>query len=324
MEPPSQKPPLLPGPDKNGGDDPAEVKSPPRPEARRESPDGPKKDINWQFIGTVVAIIGLCVVIFFGFLELRNACKTTEQLRETTEQLRKIVYNTTAAALLQQKGENQKAIEKWRDIVDTVGEEDNQLRARAWFLIGYLQDGEERTEAAMDAYTKAIVLNSDFTEAYNNRGVAKNILGHHQDALADYNRAIALNPDYAVAYHNRGSVKDILGQYEAAIADYNRAIALSPAYAEAYNGRGTAKKSLRPDLEGFQDAIADYDQAIALNPDYYVAYANRGVAKKNLGRINEARADYQKAIALAQAAGNADFVKGVKRNLGRLDNKEGA
>ena len=56
--------------------------------------------------------------------------------------------------------------------------------------------------------------------------------------IQDYDKAIALNPDYANAYNNRGVVYGAKGNYALAIQDYGKAIALKPDLAKAYNNRG--------------------------------------------------------------------------------------
>ncbi len=61
-----------------------------------------------------------------------------------------------------------------------------------------------------------------------------------------------------------------------------------------YNGRGNAYKG----LGRIPEALADYEKAIALNPEYLEGYNNRGNAYEALGRIPEALADYEKVIAL--------------------------
>jgi len=49
-----------------------------------------------------------------------------------------------------------------------------------------------------------------------------------------------------------------------------------------------------------EEAIADYTKAIELDPEYVWAYNNRGFAKKNLGQYQEAIADFTKAIKIYQ------------------------
>ena len=71
-----------------------------------------------------------------------------------------------------------------------------------------------------------------------------------------------------------------------------------------------------------QAALADYDRALELEPTNAEAYYNRGNAKREIGRITEAREDYQAALALAQAAGDKDVVATATAALSLLDNNE--
>lgn len=309
MKPPLQPPPLPSAPDKDGADDPAEIESPHRSEADLESPDNPK-DVNWQFIGVVVAIIGVVVVIIFGSLDYKSSRETTEALEkiaeitaelvdqnpneatETAERVQRdpaasLIDRTIAAAVLfQQQGKIEEAIKKWRFITNVAGEENRQLRADAWFSIGYLRSVGKGAdmEAAIYAYTRVIELEPDDVAAYTNRGTAKDNLGRHRAAIADFDRAIELEPGATIAYTNRGNVKRDLGQYQA--------------------------------------AIVDHDRAIELEPNFSVAYYNRGNVKGDLDLISEAKEDYRRALVLAQEAGDAHIVEAVEHSL-RIFNNEG-
>ncbi|HEY9692183.1 MAG TPA: tetratricopeptide repeat-containing serine protease family protein [Oculatellaceae cyanobacterium] len=129
---------------------------------------------------------------------------------------------------------------------------------------------------AIADYDRAIKLNPNLAEAYNNRGLARSKQEDYNGAIADYNRAISLNPNLVEAYNNRGLTRSKQQDFMSAIADYDRAIKLNPKLAEAYNNRGLARSK----QQDFNGAIADYDRAISLNPNLAEAYANRGFAHR--------------------------------------------
>ena len=254
------------------------------------------------------------------------------------------------AVLLQQQGKLEEALRKWRSIANVVEGTDKGFEARAWFSVGYLSVELADHRAAIDAYDKVLRLNPNLAVAYNNRGNAKHGMGQYEDAIKDRDKAIQLDPNYAVAYYNRGNAKNAMGQHEDAIKDYDKAIQLDPNLAVAYNNRGNTKHEmgqhedaikdcdkaiqLDPNLAvaynnrgntkramgQYEDAIKDYDKAIQLDPNYAVAYYNRGVvANYKLGRVNEARQDFQKTLTLAREAGDKKMEAEVERLLADLD-----
>ena len=245
----------------------------------------------------------------------KKAGETAERVQANPESS-PIGQAIAAAILLQRDKKIEQAIKKWRSIANVVEETDTELGSHAWFSAGYLYGERDDFEAAIADYDEAIQLNPKFSEAYYNRGNAKNNLGQSEAAIVDYNTAIQLNPKFARAYYNRGNAKNNLGQHEAAIADYDEAIRIDPNYTEAYNNRGHAKDSLGQS----EAAIADYNTAIQLNPNDADAYYNRGITNKRLGRVNEARQDFDTAINLFRNAGKEDLATEAEQQLSDLDN----
>ena len=216
------------------------------------------------------------------------------------------------AISLQKEGEIEEAIKTWRGIADAITGIDNDLAARALFSVGYLEserEGKTNLEEVFLAYDEAIRLNPGFTNAYNNRGLAKAEQGRYEDAITDYDEAIRLKPDDADIYSNRGLAKAEQGRYEDAIADYDKAIRLNPGLAGAYSNRGNAKAK-----QGrYEDAIADHDKAIRLNPGLAGAYSNRGNAKAKLGRYKDAITDFNEAIRLKSDDADAYSNRGLAK-----------
>ena len=131
--------------------------------------------------------------------------------------------------------------------------------------VRFHQRGEILT--AIQHYDKAISLNPDLFDAYNNRGLAYKSLGEtvYERAIQDYNIAERLHPN-ARLYHNRGCAYSAMGEYEQAIKDFDESLALNidrkdkPA---TYGNRGWA----RLHLFEWEKAKTDFDRAQKLGWD---------------------------------------------------------
>ena len=88
---------------------------------------------------------------------------------------------------------------------------------------------------AISDFDKAIDLNKDYAEAYNNRGLVKYDLKHYDAAIEDYGKAIELKPDYALAYNNRGVTYKAVGKKTNARLDCERALELAKAQNDKEN-----------------------------------------------------------------------------------------
>ncbi len=170
----------------------------------------------------------------------------------------------------------------------------NRLSATDWFEKGYGLQIADKHQEATGAYTKAIELNPNFVEAYNNRGAAYGDLRDYRQAIENYDKAIELNPNCVEAYNNRGFAYDNLGDQRQAIRDFNKAIELDPKNAGAYSNRGLAYGH-RGD---YRQAIENYDKAIELDPKNAGNYNNRGLAYGHLGDHRQAIRDFDRAIVL--------------------------
>jgi tetratricopeptide (TPR) repeat protein len=78
---------------------------------------------------------------------------------------------------------------------------------------------------------------------YMEDGNAMYAKGDFDGAIADYTKAIELNPNNVDAYNNRGATKTTKDDLDRAIADYSKCIQLKPDDAKAYYNRGLAKQT---------------------------------------------------------------------------------
>ena len=162
----------------------------------------------------------------------------------------------------------------------------------AYVLRGAALRNLGRYEEAVADCTQAIEINPDGYHAYSNRGAFLNELGRNEEAISDYTKAIEISPDDYQVYYNRGNALRNLGRYEDAIADFTQALQIKPNYYQVYSNRGITQY----ELGRYEEAITDFTQVIDIKPDYYQAYSNRGAALSKLGRYEEAITDFTQAI----------------------------
>lgn len=197
------------------------------------------------------------------------------------------------------------------------------LNLRGWAFL------ERRDYASAIAdLDRAIRINPQFADAFNNRGIAYSRRQEYARAFVDLDEAIRLAPRAPQPYYNRGLAYRDSGDNRRAIADFDAAIRNDPLYADAWRSRGLTWRNLRdydraladaneaarlrPDSWGppsdiaeihlarrnYRDAIAYYTHAIALDPARAWNYARRGRAHERLNDRERALIDYREAVRL--------------------------
>ena len=151
-----------------------------------------------------------------------------------------------------------------------------------------------KNDQAIALIAKSIVINPDYSEAYNNLGNVFKVQKKLQQALVCFEKAIKLNPDYSEAYNNLGIVFFENKQIESAILFCKKAISLNPNYSEAYFNIGNFLKKQKL----IDDAIYFYNQAISINPNYIEAIMNLANCFFEIGDYDDAITNYQKLIRI--------------------------
>ena len=90
-----------------------------------------------------------------------------------------------------------------------------------------------RLDDAIRGYTRALALNPNIPDIYNNIGVALRAQGKLEAAIACYQRALAIKPDNAGVFSNLGNALRELGRLEAAAASMQRALRIDPKSTES-------------------------------------------------------------------------------------------
>lgn len=157
--------------------------------------------------------------------------------------------------------------------------EDLLLELDKIYLLGfdvsesYLEKGErllaiDENDKAIEAYKKAIGINSKSEVAYFRLGVAYTHKNDNNNAIKAYEKAIEINPKLDGVYVNLGATYAREKKYDKAIETLQKAVEINPKSERAYIGLGATYA----DKKEYNEAIEAYQKAIEINPEIIKAY----------------------------------------------------
>ncbi|NNC83675.1 MAG: tetratricopeptide repeat protein, partial [Flavobacteriales bacterium] len=170
---------------------------------------------------------------------------------------------------------------------------DEQL-PKAYFLKGLVYREQRNSELAKSSFQTVTELDPDNVEAFNLLGM---LYAEEGDSLAIqyYETALGIDPDNLEVLYNRGYFYQDNLMAEKALDAYNEMLEIHPESSAAYYNKGYVLMGL---LSRPEEAIDAFTEAIRYNPSYYQAYSNRAVCLEELGRREQAEADFKKALEI--------------------------
>jgi tetratricopeptide (TPR) repeat protein/predicted Ser/Thr protein kinase len=200
-----------------------------------------------------------------------------------------------------------------------------------WFAMGTAVEGNLDEQQALmirnavDAYTEALNLRTNYYEARMMRGYARLTQGNVKLALEDVTVAHKLRPDDALAcwflgkaatdparslqwYEeglrhrpdsfvcrmNRAATLGQLDRFEEALAELERSMSMNPAHYYPLYLRG----ALRSKTGWMEEAYLDFKAATERAPLFPSGWYNLGATAHNTGRYREAIAAFERALAV--------------------------
>ncbi len=153
------------------------------------------------------------------------------------------------------------------------------------------------TPTKIKYFTEALELDPGLSAAYKKRGILYYFQEEYTEAINDLHRVIELKSFESEAHLMLGLAYMKKGDVDEAVANLNRAIELDPKLADTYGYRSELYR-----LKGMiEDAIEDATRVIELGgsePTIGRAYTVRAKAYRELGRSEQAEADFKKASKL--------------------------
>jgi len=151
-----------------------------------------------------------------------------------------------------------------------------------------------KNEEAIKAYDAALVLRSDYAEAYAGRCEALNQLKRPEEAIVSCNDALAFKPNYPEALWSKGNALLEQNRTYEALSLYEEVTVAQPNFSEGWVKRGVALQKLGRSSE----ALNALDEGIRIQRNSAEAWRTKGAALLNLQRYEEATVVLDKALQL--------------------------
>lgn len=151
-------------------------------------------------------------------------------------------------------------------------------------------------------------------EVYADFGLLQDLLGREDLARESYEKGFALDATCPAARMNLASMLIEDGEYEEAALHYRKAIEGKPS-AEAHSGLGFALNQ----LGRLDEAAAQHEKAVALDPGLAEVHRNRALTQARLKKYDEAILSYRRAVAIEPRVSTYYSLAGVLRAAGRSE-----
>lgn len=214
--------------------------------------------------------------------------------------------------------------------------------------------GQQEYEAAIAGYRRAIAINPEFAQPYNQLGYALRFTGDFDGADRAFKRYIELIPDQPNPYDSYAEFLMKMGRFEESIESYEKALSVEPTFIPSYIGiannyiflerppkaraalarivevarRDNELRQMHTWLAGTYLHESDYESAIAeIEKRYEIAAENEdrpamagdlnliGTIHLEAGRIDEAALKFDQSVAMMDSSDATDDIKEtVRRN----------
>lgn len=183
-------------------------------------------------------------------------------------------------------------------------------------LLANVERGEGETAAA-EARLRRVMKNEPSSLAHKSLGVLFHEQGRREEAAAEYRKAVQIDPEDPEGYNNLGTILKEEGRPEEAEAQFRKAIEADPDFAGSYNNLALVAM----DRQDYDLAGPLLEKALERSPLDPLIYNNRGNLFFHIGKLPEAEADFRKALALR--SDYAEPHNGIGSILGRRGDRSG-
>ena len=143
-------------------------------------------------------------------------------------------------------------------------------------------------------FRKAIKMEPDYAEAYNNLGLCLLYANKPEEAVEALQQAVEHFPQWHIAEANLALAYQKMSKHAEAIEHYQKAVAKHPKNGPVWMALGDSFTS----LGRMDEALQAYETAVEHSPKFDLAYSRIGMLHARRNRIDDARAALAKALAI--------------------------
>jgi Tfp pilus assembly protein PilF len=165
--------------------------------------------------------------------------------------------------------------------------------ADLWSNKGLIALRREQISVAKEHFIKALRLNQELAQAYNNLGyIYLKYEKSYGRAHDNFQRALKVNPDYLEARYNLALTFFYMKDKDKARKEYQTIVAINPNLADPWHDLGIMALE-DGDLEEAEESLT---RAVQLDPRYASAWLNLGLAYTEAGKFEKASDAYRACI----------------------------
>ena len=266
-----------------------------------------------RFVSGVVAML-LLVAMFADTRNQLNYWRDSLSLFRRAIQVTEnnnFMHNNLGAELVK-AGRLDEAIGHFRRAVQI-----NPDIARTHNNLGLALVEKGQLDEAIGYFSRAVLINPEYANAHNNLGAELGKKGQLDEAIDHFRSAVQINPDFAMAHYNLGLALAEKGQLDEAIGHYRQALKLQPEHPPLLNDLAwILATATDPMLRNPAEAVRLAEKACDLTDNENTVLLNTlAVAYASAGRFDDSVTTAEKALELAEAAGNENLAQKIRGRL---------
>jgi tetratricopeptide (TPR) repeat protein len=132
--------------------------------------------------------------------------------------------------------------------------------------LGDMYARHKQYDKAVEEFTKGIMINPNYADAYHNRGNTYAQMGKFDLALADYQKAIDINPKLWQSHQNIAAIFYSQKKYSIAIEHIKKAIDAKPILAQELSDLYANLATVQLTVNDKQGAVSSLNRALEISP----------------------------------------------------------